>query len=140
MSDPIVPAPENEPVAGMAAAKKITVLVADDVELNRIVVGTMLAKAGLYDVHFAFDGLQAVEAYGRLQPDIVLMDMAMPNMDGLDATARIRQLETGKKRARVIGLTAYATADDRQVCLDSGMDDYLTKPVNPHALKAALQG
>jgi CheY-like chemotaxis protein len=128
---------ETEPAA---AARKITILVADDVELNRIVVGTMLAKAGSYDVHFAFDGLQAVEAYRTLQPDIVLMDMAMPNMHGLDATAKIRELEAGAKRARVIGLTAYATADDRQVCLESGMDDFLTKPINPKALKAALEG
>jgi CheY-like chemotaxis protein len=61
-------------------------------------------------------------------------------MDGLDATARIRQLEIGAKRARVIGLTAYATAEDRQVCIDSGMDDYLTKPITPKALKAVLEG
>ncbi|HJR56299.1 MAG TPA: response regulator [Rhizomicrobium sp.] len=144
MSEPmpsgcLAPAPETEADAP-APSRKITVLVVDDVELNRVVVGAMLAKAGGYDVHFAFDGVQAVEAYRRLQPDIVLMDMAMPNMDGLDATARIRQLETGAKRARVIGLTAYATADDRQICLDSGMDDYLTKPTNPKALKAALEG
>jgi CheY-like chemotaxis protein len=146
MSDTIppgAPARGADPaLAGADAPKtgKITVLVADDVALNRLVVGTMLAKAGTYDVHFAFDGVQAVEAYRKLQPDIVLMDMAMPNMDGLDATARIRQLEIGAKRARVIGLTAYATAEDRQVCIDSGMDDYLTKPITPKALKAALEG
>lgn len=132
--------PTSEPGApGGTGNGKITVLVADDVELNRIVVGTMLAKAGGYDVHFAFDGVQAVEAYRKLQPDIVLMDMAMPNMDGLDATAQIRQLEAGARRARVIGLTAYATAEDRQVCLDSGMDDYLCKPITPQALKAVLE-
>jgi CheY-like chemotaxis protein len=147
MSDTIpagAPAGGADPApAGAGTAPKtgkITVLVADDVELNRLVVGTILAKAGGYDVHFAFDGVQAVEAYRKLQPDIVLMDMAMPNMDGLDATARIRQLETGAKRARVIGLTAYATAEDRQVCIESGMDDYLTKPITPKALKAALEG
>ena len=99
----------------------------------------MLAKAGRYDIHFAFDGVQAVEAYRKLQPDIVLMDMAMPNMDGLDATAQIRQLEAGARRARVIGLTGYATTEDRQVCLDSGMDDYLCKPITPQALKAVLE-
>jgi CheY-like chemotaxis protein len=139
MSFPCPPERETE-AAAPAPSRKLTVLVADDVELNRVVVGTMLAKAGAYDVHFAFDGVQAVEAYRKLQPDIVLMDMAMPNMDGLDATARIRQLEIGAKRARVIGLTAYATAEDRQVCIDSGMDDYLTKPITPKALKAVLEG
>lgn len=134
------PIPTSEPAAPGGTRKgKITVLVADDVELNRLVVGTMLAKAGCYDVHFAFDGVQAVEAYRKLQPDIVLMDMAMPNMDGLDATAQIRQLEAGARRARVIGLTAYATAEDRQVCLDSGMDDYLSKPITHQALKAVLE-
>jgi CheY-like chemotaxis protein len=144
MSDPIpagAPAHGADPASTGAdtTAKKITVLVADDVELNRIVVGTMLAKAGGYEVHYAFDGVQAVEAYRTLQPDIVLMDMAMPNMHGLDATAKIRQLESGAKRARVIGLTAYATADDRQLCLESGMDDFLCKPLTPKALKAALE-
>jgi len=117
---------------------KIRILVAEDNDVNRRVIAGMLAD-GDYDVHFVFDGVQAVSAYRDLRPDIVLMDLAMPNMNGLDATTEIRKLESGSKPTKVIGLTAYATAEDRQVCLDSGMDEFLPKPVNYENLMALLR-
>jgi CheY-like chemotaxis protein len=84
--------------------------------------------------------MQAIEAYRKLQPDIVLMDVSMPHLDGLQATSKIRQIEVGTQHtARVIGLTAHAMPDDRKICLDSGMDDYLAKPVNREKLLSILK-
>jgi glucokinase len=150
-SKPVAPEPvrETQPVkpsamqpevdAHVAVRDKITILVAEDNEVNRRVIGAMLADGG-YEIHFAHDGVQAVESYRKLQPDIVLMDVSMPHLDGLQATSKIRQLEIGAKRtARVIGLTAHAMPDDRKICLDSGMDDYLAKPVNREKLLSILK-
>jgi len=129
---------EPEPVA-VSTEGRITVLVAEDNDVNRRVIAAMLADGG-YNVHFAHDGVQAVEAYRKLSPDIVLMDVSMPNLDGLGATAQIRKLEAGKPRtARVIGLTAHAMPEDRKTCLDSGMDDYLAKPIIREKLLALLK-
>ena len=132
----VEPAPSEPPAAEQG--DRITILVAEDNEVNRRVIAAMLAQGG-YDLHFAHDGLQAVDAYRKLQPDIVLMDVSMPNLDGLRATTQIRQMEAGKPRpAKVIGLTAHAMAEDRQICLDSGMDDYLVKPIDREKLLALL--
>jgi CheY-like chemotaxis protein len=133
--------PETPATAPVAAADKdkITILVAEDNEVNRRVIAAMLADGG-YDIHFAHDGVQAVDAYRRLQPDIVLMDVSMPHLDGLQATAQIRKLEAGATHtARVIGLTAHAMPDDRKICLDSGMDEYLAKPIVREKLLALLK-
>jgi glucokinase len=116
---------------------KITILVAEDNEVNRRVIGAMLADGG-YDIHYAHDGAQAVEVYRELQPDIVLMDVSMPYLDGLEATAKIRQIEAGARAAKVIGLTAHAMPDDRKACLDSGMDAYLSKPIDREQLMVLL--
>lgn len=138
------PAPAIEAVAQpepvvVSADGRITVLVAEDNDVNRRVIAAMLADGG-YNVHFAHDGVQAVEAYRKLSPDIVLMDVSMPNLDGLGATAQIRKLEAGQSRtARVIGLTAHAMPEDRKTCLDSGMDDYLAKPIIREKLLALLK-
>ncbi len=121
-----------------AGAGALTVLVAEDNEVNRRVIAAMLADGG-YDIHFACDGIEAVDSYRRLQPDVVLMDVSMPRMDGLEATAQIRTLERGGARqSRVIGLTAHAMPEDRKTCLDCGMDDYLAKPISREKLLALL--
>ena len=136
-ADPETSQPEAPIVA--PAGDKISILVAEDNEVNRRVIAAMLADGG-YDIHFAHDGVQAVDAYRRLQPDIVLMDVSMPHLDGLQATSQIRKLEAGSPRtARVIGLTAHAMPDDRRACLDSGMDDYLAKPIVREKLLALLK-
>jgi CheY-like chemotaxis protein len=117
---------------------KISILVAEDNEVNRRVIAAMLADGG-YEIHFAHDGREAVDAYRRIKPRIVLMDVSMPNLDGLQATAQIRQLEVGCKPAKVIGLTAHAMPDDRKACIESGMDDYLAKPIMREKLLASLR-
>lgn len=129
----------QEPPAERATGKQ-SILVAEDNAVNRKVIEAMLENGG-YDIHFAFDGEQAVDAYRKLLPDIVLMDVSMPKLDGMGATAEIRKLEVGLgRRATVIGLTAHAMPEDRQVCLDAGMDEYLAKPINRNALTRVLGG
>jgi CheY-like chemotaxis protein len=133
-----MPAPPAEQ-DNIPAGNRMRILVAEDNEVNRKVIAAMLADGG-YDIHFAVDGVEAVDAYRRLSPDIVLMDVSMPNLDGLGATAQIRTLEKGGSRqARVIGLTAHAMPEDRKHCLDSGMDDYLPKPIDRARLVEALR-
>jgi CheY-like chemotaxis protein len=88
----------------------------------------------------AADGKQAVAAYSRRSFDAVLMDVQMPEMDGLEATVEIRarERETGK-RTPIIALTAHTRAADRERCLEAGMDDYLPKPIEPVRLFAAIE-
>ena len=117
-----------------------SVLVAEDNQTNRYVIVRMLEKFGL-TVSFAENGQQAVDlVFAGERPDLVLMDIQMPVMDGFDATRVIRQREAeeGRSRLPIIALTADAFEDDRQHCLDAGMDDFLAKPVVLKALRSIL--
>ncbi|MEL7486300.1 MAG: response regulator [Pseudomonadota bacterium] len=110
------------------------IVVAEDNEVNQAVIGELLTSLG-YDYILAEDGRQAVEKVKLYAPDIVLMDVSMPVMNGLEATAAIKALDAGQGGgAIIIGLTANALAGDREKCLDAGMDDYLPKPVNRQSL------
>ncbi len=84
------------------------------------------------------NGHSAVEAVGRDDYDIVFMDVQMPELDGLQATRKIRAAEDAHRRVTIIALTAHAMQGDKQRCLDAGMDGYLTKPVNPNELDRIL--
>ena len=112
------------------------VLLVEDEPVNREVVQILLEEAGL-QVQTASDGWQAIECAARQPPDLIVMDMQMPRLDGLDATRRIRQTALGAT-VPIIALTANAYAADRALCLDAGMDDFVTKPVDPEALFAAV--
>ncbi|MFM2403193.1 MAG: hypothetical protein RL223_1073 [Pseudomonadota bacterium] len=112
------------------------VLVAEDEPVNREVTSQLLADVGL-QVEVVEDGLTAVERVRRQPWDLVLMDMQMPHMDGLDATRALRQLPGGPQLP-VLALTANAFAEDRARCLDAGMDDFIAKPVDPEALFATV--
>jgi len=117
-----------------------SVLVAEDNQTNRYVIVRMLEKFGL-TVSFAENGQQAVDmVFAGERPDLVLMDIQMPVMDGFDATRVIRQREAAEGRSRlpIIALTADAFQDDRQQCLDAGMDDFLAKPVVLKVLRSIL--
>jgi CheY-like chemotaxis protein len=83
------------------------------------------------------DGRAAVDAVGSGQFDLVLMDVQMPEMDGLEATRQIRSAWPDR-RLRIVGLTANAMAGDREACLAAGMDDYVSKPIRPEELEAAI--
>ncbi len=122
-----------------AAGKPLRVLVAEDNIVNQMVIKAMLEKMGCA-VSIASNGKLAIDAYKEEQPDIVLMDMSMPEMDGAEATGHIRNIqdELGV-RAPIIGVTAHALREDRQRCIDAGMDDYLSKPVKEDALMDMLR-
>ncbi|MDP8990820.1 MAG: response regulator [Acidobacteriota bacterium] len=105
------------------------ILVTDDDSNNRLLVTNILMRSA-YQVVIARDGLEAVDLFSRGAADLILMDMQMPKLGGLEATAEIRKMEApGKARIPIIALTAHAMAGDRERCLAAGMDDYLSKPV-----------
>ncbi len=115
-------------------------LVVDDSATNRMVVAGLLAKAG-FSVETATGGAEAVEAVAQapVPPEAVLMDVAMPDMDGVTATTTIRSLGDARARIPIIAVTANAQPEDRVRCLAAGMNDYLTKPVRRADLLGALE-
>ena len=122
-----------------AALATLNVLVAEDNVVNQMVIKSMLAKLG-HEVAVANNGREALDAYNNAPPDIVLMDISMPEMDGVEATARLREIQKkATRRCPIIGVTAHALKEDRQRCLDAGMDDYLSKPVKLETLSAMLE-
>jgi signal transduction histidine kinase/AmiR/NasT family two-component response regulator len=113
------------------------VLLVEDNMVNQRLMCTMLVRLGI-EVLVAGDGRQAVEACGRFSFDLILMDVQMPVMGGIEATRAIRGMHPGAARVPIIALTASAQVDDRDECLAAGMDDYLTKPVRTAALREML--
>ena len=111
-------------------------LLVEDNEVNQMVAAEMLELEG-FVVDVAGNGAEALEQVKRNDYDAVLMDVQMPVMDGLQATRAIRQLPKGL-RLPIIALTANAMVEDRQMCLDAGMNDYISKPIEPDALKRLL--
>jgi PAS domain S-box-containing protein len=130
---PDVPGP---PAADASVSQAARILVVDDNEANRIVAETVLRRAG-YDVHLASDGREAIRAVARFEPDLVLMDVQMPDLDGLAATAAIRAAEVDR-RTPVLALTAATDADDRERCMAAGMDGYVGKPIRREDLLRAV--
>lgn len=117
-----------------------SVLVVEDNQTNRYVILRMLEKFGL-TTSFAENGQQAVDmVFAGKRPDLVLMDIQMPVMDGFEVTRMIRHREAaeGLSRLPIIALTADAFEDDRQHCLDAGMDDFLAKPVELKVLRSIM--
>ena len=115
------------------------VLLAEDNKINQVVAVGTLKKLG-YVVDIVEDGGQAVAACAAEEYDAVLMDVMMPGVDGYQATGMIREHEraNGLKPLPIIGLSARAMAGDREIALDAGMTDYLTKPLRTSALEEVL--
>ncbi|RNJ43328.1 hybrid sensor histidine kinase/response regulator [Mesorhizobium erdmanii] len=113
---------------------RLDILVAEDNEVNQMVFTQILGETG-YGFEIVGNGRKALDAFGKLNPCMILMDVSMPEMSGLEATAAIRQLEqeTGT-HVPIVGVTAHALKGDRERCLEAGMDDYLPKPISPRAL------
>lgn len=127
-----LPGEENTPPV------QLRILVVDDNEINRKLNAILLHQWGI-DVDEAADGIAAVEACGRQHYDLILMDVHMPGMDGIEATRRIRMLQKGGKATPVVALTANALSGDRERYLSAGMDDYLEKPLTEEALRKAIE-
>jgi two-component system sensor histidine kinase/response regulator len=123
-----------------ATANGTRVLLADDNKINQIVGIKQLKKLG-YTVDVVANGLEAVEAWKREKYSVILMDCQMPEMDGYEASRKIRELEMdfNLPPARIIAMTAHAMQGAREICLAAGMDDYISKPVNQTELKSALE-
>ena len=119
-------------------AKAVEILVVEDNEVNQMVFGQILDGLGI-GYRLAGNGRIGVELYRSLKPQLILMDVSMPEMNGFEATAAIRRAEQGSgHRTPIVGITAHALKGDRERCIESGMDDYLSKPVSPDALAAKL--
>jgi len=114
-------------------------LLVEDNAVNRKVATAMLSRFGA-EIHHAFNGTEAVQAVKQTEFDVILMDCQMPEMDGFEATRRIRAWERAHGGHRlIIAMTANAMKGDRERCLESGMDDYVTKPIKPAWLLEAIQ-
>lgn len=110
-----------------AGTRMATVLLVEDNEMNRDMLSRRLKKRG-YEVSIAEDGEKGIEMALQASPDIILMDMSLPGIDGWEATRRIKASESGCQ-IPIIALTAYAMESDREKCLNAGCDDFDTKPV-----------
>jgi PAS domain S-box-containing protein len=133
----VAPASEAKPAQ---SRRKSNILVAEDNAVNQALIRRLLQNAG-HRVSIVTDGVAAVDAVARERFDLVLMDVQMPHMDGLEATRRIRAQENegGAARTPIIALTAHAFGGDRELCLEAGMDGYLSKPINASVLQRVMQ-
>ncbi len=133
------PPPAPAPVPQRRAADFVDVLVAEDNEVNQIVFTQILQGTGLSFL-VVNNGEEAVEAWERHTPRLIMMDVSMPVMNGHQATMLIREKEQGQgHRVPIIGVTAHALESDRELCLDAGMDDYMSKPISPELLEDKIR-
>jgi CheY-like chemotaxis protein len=117
--------------------RALNILLVEDHPVNQILAATLLKKWG-HTVVLADNGQKAVDLFPTHRWDLVLMDMQMPVMGGLEATQIIRANELPQQRTPIVAVTANAMEADREACLQAGMDDFLTKPFNSAALARLL--
>jgi CheY-like chemotaxis protein len=123
--------------AGMAARHPLRILLAEDNVVNQKLALRLLQQMG-YRADLASNGVEAIESVARQTYDVVLMDVQMPEMDGLQASRAITGRWSAAQRPRIVAMTANAMQGDRELCLAAGMDDYVTKPIRVDALVEAL--
>ncbi len=123
--------------SGMAERHPLRILLAEDNVVNQKLALRLLQQMG-YRADLASNGVEAIEALERQAYDVVLMDVQMPEMDGLEASRQITAKWSAENRPRIIAMTANAMQGDREECLAAGMDDYVTKPIRVDALVEAL--
>ncbi|MHB0874786.1 MAG: response regulator [Anaerolineae bacterium] len=137
-----MPAPgdSDRQAAPEATRRPVRILVAEDNVINQLVALGMLKKLG-YRADAVANGQESIAALQTIAYDLVLMDCQMPEMDGFEATRAIRSGQSGapNQRVPIIALTAHAMRGDRERCLEAGMSDYLTKPIQPAQLAAGLE-
>ncbi|HVS31589.1 MAG TPA: response regulator, partial [Thermoanaerobaculia bacterium] len=132
------PAPATSSMTTRAARDHIRVLVVEDNPVNQRVAVRQLHRLGV-TVDTVVNGVEALEAVGRIRYDLVLMDIQMPEMDGYEASRQIRQREGRTRHTPIVALTANALQGDREKCLAAGMDDYLSKPVREEDLARTIE-
>jgi two-component system, sensor histidine kinase and response regulator len=130
-------APVNGQQPGVFDPGRTMVLVAEDNATNQRVATLMLKRMGCL-VEVAANGMEAIDRVRRVRYDAILMDCQMPEMDGLTAARKIREMEGADAHTPIIGVTANALPGDREICLEAGMDDYLSKPFTAEGLAAKL--
>lgn len=117
---------------------RVHVLLVDDNRMHRVLTGALLEDRG-YTITTAGDGAEAVERFRKGHFDFVLMDLQMPGVDGYEATRRIREVESDRRRrVPIIALTSHSGAADRKRCLEAGMDEHVVKPIGPEDLDGAI--
>ncbi len=136
--DPGLGAPESLLTPQFAERNPLKILLAEDNVVNQKLAMRLLERLG-YRPDVAANGLEVLEALARQPYDLVLMDVQMPEMDGLEATRAIRKGPAQLSQPRIIAMTANAMQGDREACLEAGMDEYVSKPIQVKALLAALQ-
>lgn len=132
------PAAQPAPGERAADAGGVRILLVEDEPLNREVATELIREIAGLPLDIAVDGEQALAKVQQARYDLILMDLLMPGIDGLEVTRRIRQLP-GYTTTPIVAMTANAFAEDRQRCLAAGMNDHLPKPVDPDRLRAVLQ-
>ncbi len=135
---PPPPATTQAPDEQLAAGLPLRILVAEDNPVNQQLIVLLLEKLG-YRGDVVSNGVEVLEALDRQAYDLILLDVLMPEMDGLTAARRIRELEEIDPRPYIVGVTANALQGDREECLAAGMDDYLPKPIRFEELVVALK-
>ena len=123
---------------GSGASRRLSILVAEDVAVNQKVVSKLLERHG-HRVVIAGNGRQAVALWEAEQVDLVFMDIQMPELDGYQATAQIRERETDGRHTPIIAMTAYAMTGDAEKCLAAGMDGYVSTPIKGERILAAIE-
>lgn len=113
-------------------------MLVDDNAMHQMLTAALLKERG-YAVTFAADGIEATERYAASDFDLILLDLQMPRMDGFETARRIRELEGGRmRRVPIIAITSLVTDEDREKCFAAGMDEHVTKPIDPAILDAAI--
>jgi len=128
----------DQPVASPPAAPAVRILLAEDSPANQVVARALLKETG-YHIDTVNNGKQAVESLRNQTYDLVLMDISMPEMNGMQATAVIRELAGDKGRIPIIAMTAHAIKGDREKFLAAGMNDYISKPIDKQLLFKVLE-
>jgi CheY-like chemotaxis protein len=137
----VVAVPEEEKAEVKGGGRGMVILVAEDVRMNMVLAKLLLAKLspGVVIIE-AENGTVAVEKYRTGKPDLILMDVQMPEMDGQEATREIREMEKGTGvRVPIVALTAGALKEEMERCYEAGMDEFMTKPVSAEKLQKVLE-
>jgi len=124
-----------------SAYEKVKILIAEDVFLNMVLIKAMLSELGFnIEIIEAKNGIEAIEKYQKTSPDLILMDVHMPELDGISAAKKIREIESlSGRNVPIIALTAGALKQEKESCFANGMNDFLTKPLVPEKIREILK-